>query len=123
MLTVEASQKIDGIWYPITIPETLSERIAAMKALAGFDCIIKLKTSATMTFLCGTNEMVEAMQKKYPDNVSMAVEDAVNGLEHAPLHFLVAIQAFCTDSDVKTVFPEVNDGSKGWDHLKPKEAV
>jgi len=119
MLEITIKIKEAGAWKTMNVPDALSERITLMKQLAGTEAVIKLKTSAGETYLCGTDALVEQMHKQFEGKICMSLDSAHTALEYSTEHFIYAVQAFSTTTDVAIVFPDKPaDYSKGWEHLK-----
>lgn len=117
MLEIRAQEKIKGVWTNLEIPELLSERVAAMSAMAGRDVVIEIKTSVGRTFLCGSDQTMAVMRKAHPTGrIVMGIRDAHDMLEYAPDKFCTTIQVFSKPEDVAVVFPP----KQGW--AKPAEA-
>jgi hypothetical protein len=123
MLEITIKEKEGTDWIDCEVPDALTEKIITMKTYAGKEAVIQIKTDKMVTFLCGTQNMVNVMRKAHPHGkVIMGIEDAYNMVQYAPDVLLTTIQCFWTPAQIATVFPEkpVVD-KKGWEHLKPNE--
>lgn len=114
MLKITTRIRIDDAWEDIVTPDALSERIAMMEEMAGKDVVIKVETSNTELFLCGTEALAQTMAKVKKDCVCMTLTEAHKNIEHNTEAFCVAIGVFSCKKDVDKLFPK----AEGWDHLK-----
>jgi hypothetical protein len=119
MLEIKVSTKVNGAWTDLPVPEALTEKIAMLTELAGSESVIKITTSQTTHFLCGTEEIRQSMAKvqanKVPPGaaVCMTMTDAHKMIEHDPEKYCFSIQLFSTKEHVVEMFPPMPAG-KGW---------
>jgi hypothetical protein len=120
MFNVTLRQKEGQDWVTVPLPDKLTDRILLLSSMAGKDMVIKIENSLCNKYLCGTQELIDAIKKKYPEALVMDTESAYNLLEYQPELFFVSVETFFGPKDVERVFPEKPkiDPKEGWDHLK-----
>src|SRR6185369_17479433 len=105
MLEINVSTKVGNKWESLPVPAELSKRIEMMKELAGSETVIKITTSNTMHFLCGTedlrNKQAKALASKIPPSaaVCMTMAEAHMLLETNPEAYCVSIQLYSDRKD------------------------
>jgi hypothetical protein len=128
MLTVTFRKKTaPQMWETIPTPPKLSEMMALAAECVGKEVIIKIETTKTECYLCGTEELVQLMKDMKKKSIVMTLEEAHRQLEEMPEVFCVCIQIFSTKEHLDRVFPpkpvqqavQQEIPKSGWEHLRP----